>query len=53
MLICPDGHLPVPNKWDLEYFRLVTAVHFDTGKVFALRFCSHAEYDREKWKDEL
>jgi mRNA interferase HigB len=34
-------------------FRLVCAVHFNTGMVFALRFLTHAEYSQESWKDEL
>jgi mRNA interferase HigB len=34
-------------------FRLVCAVHFNTGMVFALRFMTHAEYSKDAWKDEL
>ena len=34
-------------------FRLVCAIHFNTGMVFALRFLTHAEYSKEDWKDEL
>ena len=34
-------------------FRLICAVHFNTGLVFALRFMTHAEYSKDKWKDEL
>lgn len=34
-------------------FRLITAIHFNTRKVFILRFLSHAEYDKNTWKDEL
>jgi len=34
-------------------FRLITAVHYRTALVFALRFLTHAEYDKEKWKTEL
>ena len=34
-------------------FRLVCALHFNTGMVFALRFLTHAEYSQESWKDEL
>ena len=34
-------------------YRLITAIHYDRGKVFILRFLSHAEYDKGKWKDEL
>ena len=31
----------------------VCAIHYDTGKVFLLRFLTHAEYDKDRWKDEL
>ncbi len=34
-------------------FRLVCAVHFNTGMVFALRFLSHAQYNKDIWKNEL
>ena len=34
-------------------FRLVCAVHFNTGLVFALRFLPHAEYSKNIWKNEL
>lgn len=34
-------------------FRLVTATHYNTGKVFVLRFLTHAEYTKDAWKDTL
>jgi mRNA interferase HigB len=34
-------------------FRLVCAIHFNTGKVFALRFMTHNEYQKGNWKNEL
>lgn len=34
-------------------YRLVAAVHYDYPRVFVLRIMTHAEYDAEKWKDEL
>ena len=34
-------------------FRLVCAVHFNTERVFALRFMTPAEYSKDAWKDEL
>lgn len=34
-------------------FRLVTAIHFNLGKVFVLRFMSHADYSRDRWKEQL
>jgi mRNA interferase HigB len=34
-------------------FRLIVAIHYDRARLFVLRFLTHADYDREKWKDEL
>ncbi len=34
-------------------FRLVTAIHFDRGRVFILRILTHAEYDTGRWKEGL
>lgn len=34
-------------------FRLIAAVHFNTGIVFALDFLTHAEYSKDRWKDQL
>ncbi len=32
-------------------FRLITAIHYNLGKVFVLLFITHAQYDKEIWKD--
>jgi mRNA interferase HigB len=34
-------------------YRLITAIHFNRGKVYILRFMPHAEYDKDLWKDQL
>jgi mRNA interferase HigB len=34
-------------------YRLITAIHYNLGKVFVLRFMTHAKYDKGRWKDEL
>ena len=34
-------------------YRLVVAVHFNTQRVFALRFMTHAEYSKNQWKKTL
>jgi mRNA interferase HigB len=34
-------------------FRLLCAIHFYRQRLFALRFLSHAEYSKDKWKSEL
>jgi len=32
-------------------YRLVTAIHYNTGIVFIRDFMTHAEYDRNAWKE--
>jgi mRNA interferase HigB len=34
-------------------YRLVTAIHYNTGNVFAMRFLTHAEYSKDRWKEVL
>jgi mRNA interferase HigB len=34
-------------------FRLIAAVHFNTGLAYALAFMTHAEYSKERWKATL
>ena len=34
-------------------YRLIAAVHFNTGLVYALAFMSHAEYSKNRWKNTL
>lgn len=34
-------------------YRLIAAVHFNTGLVYALAFMSHAEYSKNRWKTTL
>lgn len=34
-------------------FRLITAVHYNTSKVFVLRVLTHADYEKGTWKDQL
>jgi mRNA interferase HigB len=34
-------------------YRLITAIHYNTERLFVLRFLSHAEYSRGTWKDSL
>jgi mRNA interferase HigB len=34
-------------------FRLITAIHYNRQEVFTLRFLTHAEYDKDTWKNTL
>ncbi len=31
-------------------YRLIAALHYNTGKVFVRQVLTHAEYDRNQWK---
>ena len=33
-------------------YRLIVALHYHTGRVYIMRFLTHAEYDKDGWKDE-
>jgi mRNA interferase HigB len=34
-------------------YRLIAAVHFNRQIVYTLRFLTHAEYSKDRWKDTL
>lgn len=34
-------------------YRLITAIHYNRKKIFILRFLTHAEYDKGKWRETL
>lgn len=41
-----------------NHYRLIAAIHYlekhpEKGRVYVLRILTHAEYDEEKWKQEL
>jgi mRNA interferase HigB len=36
------------NAW-----RLLVAIHYDKQRIYTLRFLTHAEYDKNRWKRDL
>ena len=34
-------------------YRLIVAMHFDRQTAYTLRFLTHAEYSKDRWKDNL
>ena len=44
------GEFVVFNIGGTKY-RLIAAIHFNTGKVFIRHVLTHPEYDEGKWKD--
>jgi mRNA interferase HigB len=33
--------------------RLITAIHYNRQEIFTMRFLTHAEYSKNKWKSSL
>lgn len=36
-----------------NHFRLITAIHYNTGRLFLLDFLTHADYSKDAWKGRL
>jgi mRNA interferase HigB len=34
-------------------YRLITAAHFNRQIVYVMRFLTHAEYSKDRWKETL
>ena len=34
-------------------FRLICSAHYDRGNLYTLRFVTHAEYSKDRWKENL
>ena len=34
-------------------YRLIAAIHYDRQNVYTLEFMTHAEYDKDNWKEVL
>ena len=34
-------------------YRLITAIHYNSQRIYTLRFLTHAEYSKDRWKDGL
>ncbi len=33
--------------------RLITAIHYNTRSIFILRILTHADYSKDRWKNDL
>ena len=33
--------------------RMITAIHYNTGKIYVMAVMPHAEYSKDKWKETL
>jgi len=36
-----------------NHHRLITAIHYNTGCIFILKILTHAEYSKDRWKNDL
>lgn len=36
-----------------NHHRLITAIHYNTGKIFILKILTHSQYDKPNWIKEL
>jgi mRNA interferase HigB len=36
-----------------NHFRLITSIHYNHKAIYILRLLTHAEYDKNFWKNEL
>ena len=34
-------------------FRLIVAIHYNTQRVYVLKLLTHAEYSKDRWKENL
>jgi mRNA interferase HigB len=34
-------------------YRLIVAMHYNVQRAYILRFLTHSEYSKDRWKDEL
>ena len=46
-----DGKFTIFNIGGNKY-RLITAIHFNTGRVYIRRIMTHKEYDKGEWKKD-
>jgi mRNA interferase HigB len=36
-----------------NHHRLITAIHYNTQRIFILKILTHAEYSKDRWKNDL
>ncbi len=36
-----------------SHHRLITAIHYNTRRIFILKILTHAEYSKDRWKNDL
>jgi len=52
-VIVKSGHTVSVFNIRRNEYRLMASIHFNSQIVYTLRFLTHAEYDRQTWKNEL
>jgi mRNA interferase HigB len=36
-----------------NHYRLITAIHYDRQRVYVMRFMTHAQCNKDRWKESL
>ena len=36
-----------------NHYRLITAIYYNRGMIYALDFLNHADYSKDRWKETL
>ena len=36
-----------------NHHRLITAIHYNTRSIFVLKILTHADYSKDRWKNDL
>jgi mRNA interferase HigB len=48
-----DGHTATVFDIGGNKYRLIAAIHYNTGIVYAMMVLTHKDYSRNKWKEQL
>lgn len=52
-VVVGSGNLVIVFNVCGNTYRLIAAIHFNRQIAYILRFITHAEYSKDRWKDEL
>jgi mRNA interferase HigB len=48
-----SGHVVTIFNIRGNRYRLIVAIKYEWSMVYVLRFLTHAEYDKDQWKEQL
>ena len=50
-VVLPSGRTITVFNIKGNHYRLITAIHYNTGIIFIRDLMTHAEYDKGRWKE--